>query len=177
MEQQRRRKRTIRSRITPQWSTVQQRTLERPQCSLGSQGWNLEPCSKGGVWEGGQGKGHPGKGGTHWLDGVSPQGGLQDGGHGKQYLRTLGHPSSSCWKTNKPGLELQNSFGALGETNLEEEIPFASCDDFPSISREFECERKDAETEEGSAEKIPNNFQKGDDRRTRTTSTHPGGRQ
>ena len=52
--------------------------------------------------------------------------------HGKQYLRTLGHPSSSCWKTNHP----------LGETYSEEEIPLASFDGFPSISREFECEKK-----------------------------------
>ena len=35
-----------------------------------------------------------------------------------------------------PGLELQNSFGALGETDSEQEIPLASFDDFPSISRD-----------------------------------------
>ena len=41
-----------------------------------------------------------------------------------------------------PGLELQNSFGALGETDLEQEIPWASFDDFPSISCQIECEKK-----------------------------------
>ena len=40
-----------------------------------------------------------------------------------------------------PGLELQNSVGALGETYSEEEIPLASFDVFPSISRENECEK------------------------------------
>ena len=40
-----------------------------------------------------------------------------------------------------PGLELQNSFGALGETDSEQETPLASFDDFPSLSREFECEK------------------------------------
>ena len=44
---------------------------------------------------------------------------------------------------NPPGLELQNSFGAFGETDdSEQEIPLVSFDDFPSISREFECEKK-----------------------------------
>ena len=33
-------------------------------------------------------------------------------------------------------------FGVLGETDSEEEIPLASFDDFPSTSREFECEKK-----------------------------------
>ena len=40
---------------------------------------------------------------------------------------------------DKPlGLELQRSFGALGETGSEQEIPLASSDDVPLISREFE---------------------------------------
>ena len=44
---------------------------------------------------------------------------------------------------DKPlGLELQNSFGALGETDSAQEITLASFGDFPSISREFECEKK-----------------------------------
>ena len=40
------------------------------------------------------------------------------------------------------GLELQNSFGALGETDSEQEIPLASFDDFPSISCQIEFEKK-----------------------------------
>ena len=44
---------------------------------------------------------------------------------------------------DKPlGLELQNSFGALGETDSEQEIPLASFDDFPSISCQIECQKK-----------------------------------
>ena len=44
LEQHRRRKRTKRSMIPPQWSMVQQRPLERWQCSWGSQGRSLESC-------------------------------------------------------------------------------------------------------------------------------------
>ena len=44
---------------------------------------------------------------------------------------------------NKPlGMELPNSSDAHGETASEQEIPLASSDDFPSISREFEREKK-----------------------------------
>ena len=41
-----------------------------------------------------------------------------------------------------PGLELQNNFGAFGETDSEHEIPLASFDDFPPISCQIECEEK-----------------------------------
>ena len=50
-------KRTKRSRITPQWSTVQQRTLKRRQCSLGSH-WRSRPqyCEWTGVSTGYRGQ-------------------------------------------------------------------------------------------------------------------------
>ena len=41
-----------------------------------------------------------------------------------------------------PGLELQNRFGALGDSDSEQEIPLASFDDFTSISCQIECEKK-----------------------------------
>ena len=81
--------------------------------------WNH--AAKGGVWEGRQGKGHPGKGGTYWFDGVTPQVGLQDGGGTWQAVSTS---KLFLLEDKPPGLELQNSFGALGETDSEEEIPF-----------------------------------------------------
>ena len=38
---------------------------------------------------------------------------------------------------------ITEQFGAFGETDdSEQEIPLVSFDDFPSISREFECEKK-----------------------------------
>ena len=44
---------------------------------------------------------------------------------------------------DKPsGLELQNRFGALRESDSEPEIPLTSFDDFPSISCQIECEKK-----------------------------------
>ena len=44
---------------------------------------------------------------------------------------------------NKPlGMELRNSSDAHGETASEQEIPLAFSDYFPSISREFEREKK-----------------------------------
>ena len=53
---------------------------------------------------------------------------------GKKYLFLM---------EDKPhGWELQNSFDALGETDSEQEIPLASCDDFPSTFCQIECERK-----------------------------------
>ena len=55
-------KRTNRSRITPQLSADEQRTLERRQCSLGIQGRSLESCCQRRCLGRGQGKGHPGKG-------------------------------------------------------------------------------------------------------------------
>ena len=60
-----------------------------------SKGGAWDHVAKGGVWGGGQGKGHPGKGGTNWFDGVSGRVVCRTVEHGKQYLRTLGHPSFS----------------------------------------------------------------------------------
>ena len=102
--------------------------------------WNH--VAKGGVWGGGQRKGHLSKGGTYWFDGVSPQGGSQDGGAWETVSSNSWTPKLFLMEDEPPGLELQNSFGALGETDSEQEIPLASFDDFPSISREFECEKK-----------------------------------
>ena len=74
---------------------------------------------------------------------MSPQGGLQDGGGTWQAVSLNAWTSKLFLPEDKPpGLELQNSFGALGETDSEEEIPLASFDDFPSMSREFECKKK-----------------------------------
>ena len=71
------------------------------------------------------------------------QGGSQDGGGTWQAV------SSNPWTSKlfsledePPGLELKNSFGALVETDLEEEIPMISYDDFPLMSCGFECEKK-----------------------------------
>ena len=93
---------------------------------------SLESCYRGGVWEWRQGKGHLGKGGTYCFGGVSPQGGSQDGGG------TLQAVSSNPWTSylflleDKPrGPEKKNSFGALEETSLENEVPRVSYDDFP----------------------------------------------
>ena len=64
-----------------------------------------------------------------------------------------------------PGLELQNSFGALGETDSEQEIPLASFDDFsvdimPDRVRKEVCTQRwkiqytVSEAEEGSANEV-----------------------
>ena len=102
--------------------------------------WNQ--VAKRCVWGGGQGKGHPGKGGTYWFDGVSPQGGSQDGGAWRTVSSNTWTPKLFLMEDNPPGLVLQNSLGALGEIDSEQEIPLASLDDFPSISYQIECEKK-----------------------------------
>ena len=99
--------------------------------------WNH--AAKGGVWGGGQGIGHPGKGGAYWFDGVSPQGGSQDGGAWQAV-------SSNPWTSKlfllddkPPRLELLNSFGALarrGKFNTKTQ----------------QVQHQDTETKEGSTE-------------------------
>ena len=98
------------------------------------------------------------------------RGGLQDGGGTWQAV------SPNAWTSKlflledePPGLELQNSFGALGETDWEEEIPFASFDDFPSISREFECVKK-METKRGQFKKNTQKLQKQAQIKSQSTS-------
>ena len=117
-----------------------------------------------------------------------PQGGSQDGGGTWQAVSSNPWTSKLFLLEDKPpGLELKNSFGALVETDLEEEIPMISYDDFPLMSCGFECEkkdcaqtwqvqRKDTETKEGSTEKIQTRAKDSVHWRTRATSTHPGGR-
>ena len=95
-----------------------------------AKGGAWDHAAKGGVWEGRQGKGYLGKGGIGSMECLRRVVCRTEEAHGKQHR----HPS--------PGLELQNSFGALGETDSEEEIPLASFDAFPFISREFECKKK-----------------------------------
>ena len=86
-----------------------------------------------------------------------------------------------------PGFELQNSFGALGETDSEQEFPLLSYDDFLSISCQIECEEKfvpkggrfNTQTQEQKKDartrsKITS--KKSDHWWTRATSTHSGGR-
>ena len=87
--------------------------------------WNHD--AKGGVWRGGQGKGHPGKGGgTYWFDGNSLQGGSQDGGAWQTVSSNSWTPKLFLMEDIPPGLGLQNSLGALGETDSEQDIPRSS---------------------------------------------------
>ena len=67
---------------------------------------------------------------------------MQDGGVWETVSSNSWTPKLFLMEDKPPGLELQNSFGALGETDSEQEIPLASFDDFPSISCQIECEKK-----------------------------------
>ena len=71
------------------------------------------------VWGGGQGKGHPGKGGTYWFDGVSPQGGSQDEGAWQTVSSNSWTPKLFLMEDKALGLESQDSSGALGETDSQ----------------------------------------------------------
>ena len=71
-------------------------------------------------------EGHPSNGGTYWIDGVSPQGGSQDGGAWQTVSSNFWTPKLFLMEDEPPGLELQNSFAALGETDSQQERPLAS---------------------------------------------------
>ena len=93
LEQQGRKKRTKKSRITPQWSADQQRTLERRQSSLRIQGRSLESC-------------------------------CQRGCLGRRVSSNSWTPKLFFLEDKPLGLKLQNIFGAFGETDSEQEIPW-----------------------------------------------------
>ena len=59
--------------------------------------------------------------------------------HGKQYLRTLGHPSFSCWKISHLD---KDSCGVHDETDLRKRFPWYLTMTVSSISCEFEGEKK-----------------------------------
>ena len=60
---------------------------------------------------------------------------------GKQYPSNSWTTKLSLMEDKPLGMELRNSSDAHGETDSEQEIPLASFDDFPSISREFEYKK------------------------------------